>query len=48
MEPTTTTWTGELLLSVRDGSTYAEARLQTGLPEPATTGQLDVDALNAP
>jgi uncharacterized protein DUF1876 len=36
MELTTTTWTVELLLSERDGRTYAEARLHTGLPEPLT------------
>jgi len=36
MDVTTTRWTVELLLSERDGRTYAEARLHTGLPEPLT------------
>jgi len=32
MELSTQTWTVELLLSERDGTTLAEARLHTGLP----------------
>ena len=36
MELTTQTWTVELQLSERDGTTHAEARLHTGLPEPLT------------
>ena len=36
MELTTQTWTVELLLTERDGTTHAEARLHTGLPEPLT------------
>jgi len=36
MELSTQTWTVELLLSERDGTTHAEARLLTGLPEPLT------------
>ncbi len=36
MELSTQTWTVELLLSERDGTTHAEARLHTGLPEPLT------------
>ena len=34
MELTTTQWTVELLLSERDGRTYAEARLHSGLEHP--------------
>ena len=36
MELTTQTWTVELLLIERDGTTHAEARLLTGLPAPLT------------
>jgi hypothetical protein len=36
MELTTQTWTVELLLSERDGTTHAEARLLTGVPAPLT------------
>ena len=40
MNVSTKTWTVELLLSERDGTTHAEARLLTGLPEPLTaTGE---------
>jgi hypothetical protein len=34
MELSTQTWTVELLLSERDGTTHAEARLHSGLAEP--------------
>ena len=36
MELSTQTWTVEVLLSERDGSTHAEARLLSGLPTPLT------------
>lgn len=36
MELSTQTWTVELLLSERDGTTHAEARLLSGLPAPLT------------